>query len=306
MIALLIAYEAVSRLFEPVPIRFAEAIPIACLGLAVNVASAWLLSGGDHHDHRHGHGHGHAGHDHDESHRIATEGGEVTLEVFEQGVPPRFRLRSESGPVPLASAVSIETVRPDGARQLFALADRGDYLESIDEIPEPHAFSANVNIDEQTYKVAFEEHEHAHGAAARDNNMRAAIIHVMADAAVSVLVIVGLLLARSFGWLWMDPLAGIVGAFVIASWSFGLIRDTGAILLDMTADRRMAENLRRAIEHDGDQLTDLHLWRLGPGHLGAIVSVVTETERGEGHYRTRLARFRSLSHLTIEVRRSDA
>ena len=75
---------------------------------------------------------------------------------------------------------------------------------------------------------------------ARDNNMRAAVIHVMADAAVSVLVIVGLLLARAFGWLWMDPLAGIVGACVIASWSYGLIRDTGAILLDMNPDRRMA------------------------------------------------------------------
>lgn len=109
--------------------------------------------------------------------------------------------------------------------------------------------------------------------------MRAAIVHVLADAAVSVLVIVGLLLAHTFGWLFMDPVAGICGALVSASWSYGLIRDTGAILLDMTPDRAMAERLRAAIEHDGDRLSDLHLWRLGPGHLGAILSVATTQPR---------------------------
>ncbi|WP_439925597.1 CDF family Co(II)/Ni(II) efflux transporter DmeF [Nitrobacter sp. JJSN] len=306
MIALLIGYEAISRLFEPVPIRFAEAIPVAVLGLAVNVASVWLLSAGDHHDHGHGHRHGHHhGHDgEDEAHRIATNDGEVVLEVFEDGVPPRFRLSAESAALPAASA-TIETVRPSGSRQLFALKDRGDYLESIEEIPEPHAFTANIRIGERTYPVQFEEHEHAHGSAARDHNMRAAVIHVLADAAVSVLVIVGLLLARAFGWLWMDPLAGIVGACVIASWSFGLIRDTGAILLDMNPDRRMADNLRRSIENEGDHVADLHLWRLGPGHLGAIVSVETTTQRKEQFYRAKVARFRSLSHLTIEVRHVD-
>jgi cation diffusion facilitator family transporter len=306
MIALLIGYEAVSRLFEPVPIHFAEAIPIAVLGLAVNVASAWLLSGG--HDHGHGHGHSH-GHDpadqddDDETHRIATDDGDVILEVFEDGVPPRFRLRSDKRGIKLsAAAASVETVRPDGTRQVFTLEDQGGYLESVEEIPEPHAFEANVRIGAQTYPLSFEEHEHAHGSAARDHNMRAALVHVMADAAVSVLVIVGLLLARAFGWLWMDPLAGIIGAGVIASWSFGLIRDTGAILLDMNPDRRMADNLKRSIEDDGDQLVDLHLWRLGPGHLGAIVSVATAKQQQEQYYRAKLARFRSLSHLTIEVK----
>src|SRR5277367_6502168 len=132
--------------------------------------------------------------------------------------------------------------------------------------------------------------------------MRAAVLHVLADAAVSVLVIIGLLLARAFGWLWMDPLAGIIGACVIASWSFGLVRDTGAILLDMNPDRRMADNLKRSIENDGDQLADLHLWRLGPGHLGAIVAVATAKQREEQYYRAKVAKFRSLSHLTIEVR----
>jgi cation diffusion facilitator family transporter len=309
MIALLICYESVTRIFAPVPIHFAEAIPIAGLGLAVNVASAWLLSSGDHrdhgHGHHHGHGHGHAheGHDHDEQHEIATAGGRVALEVFEDDVPPRFRLRAISGPALTAQTSLIETLRSDGTRQLFAMADRGAYLESYDEIPEPHAFTATVRIGGANYPVAFEEHEHAHGSAARDNNMRAAVIHVIADAAVSVLVIVGLLLARAFGWLWMDPLAGIIGACVIASWSYGLIRDTGAILLDMNPDKGMANKLREQLEADGDRLADLHLWRLGPGHLGAIVSVVTSKERDADYYRARLARYKSLSHLTIEIAR---
>jgi Co/Zn/Cd efflux system component len=163
---LLIGYEAVSRLFAPVPIHFAQAIPIAALGLGVNIASAWLLSGGEHPSHSHGHGHGHAGHDHDESHRIATQAGDVVLEIFEDGVPPRFRLRTEFAQALLASAASVETVRP------------------------------------------------------------------------------------------------------------------------------------------GDQLADLHLWRLGPGHLGAILSVVTPTDRRESFYRAKLGRFRSLSHLTIEVKKA--
>src|ERR1700686_1833485 len=132
MIALLIAYESVSRLFAPVTIHFAEAIPIACLGLAVNIASAWLLSGGEHH-HGHSHGHAHGGPDHDEAHRIATDAGTVVLEVFEDGVPPRFRLRAETGPAVTAQATSVETVRPDGTRQLFAMKDQGGYLESVEE-----------------------------------------------------------------------------------------------------------------------------------------------------------------------------
>jgi cation diffusion facilitator family transporter len=181
------------------------------------------------------------------------------------------------------------------------MVDRSGFLESREEIPEPHAFTATVRAGAMNYPVVFEEHEHAHGSTARDNNMRAAVIHVIADAAVSVLVIVGLLLARAFGWLWMDPLAGIIGACVIASWSYGLIRDTGAILLDMNPDRSMADKLREEIETGGDTLADLHLWRLGPGHLGAIISVVTSREREADYYRSRLARFKSLSHLTVEV-----
>jgi cation diffusion facilitator family transporter len=301
MIGLLIGYESVSRIFAPVQIDFAAAIPIACLGLAVNIASAWLLGrGGDHHGHFHGggalSGQGHAGseHAHDEVRRIVTRTGVVALEIFEDHVPPRFRLRAESGPT-LTAQTTVETVRTEGTRQLFTVADRGGFLESINEIPEPHAFTARVRIEGEEHSAIFEEHEHARDAARRDNNMRAAAIHVIGDAAV------GLLLPRAGGWMWMDPLAGIIGALVIASWAFGLVRDTGAILLDMNPDRRMTESVRHAIESDGDQIADLHLWRLGPGHLGAIVSIGTRVERSTNYYRTKLARFQSISHLAIEV-----
>jgi cation diffusion facilitator family transporter len=306
MIALLIGYEAVQRLFAPVPIDFHEAIPIAALGLLVNIGSAWLLSGGADHSHAPGHAHGHA-HDHPEdAHQIETEAGKLILTVFEDGVPPRFQIRAETGTAPPASELTIETERLDGTRQLFTMADRGTYLESVEEIPEPHEFTAHLRdrTTGRSYPVTFTQHEHAHGKTARDNNMRAAVVHVIADATVSVLVIVGLLLARAFGWLWMDPLAGCIGAVVIASWAYGLVRDTGAILLDMTPDRAMAETLRHAIEADGDRLADLHLWRLGPGHVGAIVSVVTATPHGPEHYHHLLARFRTLSHITVEVRQA--
>ena len=113
--------------------------------------------------------------------------------------------------------------------------------------------------------------------------------------------IAGLTLGSIFGWRWLDPVVGIVGALVIANWSYGLIRDTGAILLDMIPDRRLAADLRRAIENEGDRLADLHLWRLGPGHLGVIAAVVTSHRRGPDYYRKVLARFPSLSHVTVEV-----
>jgi cation diffusion facilitator family transporter len=297
MIALLIAWEAVGRLLAPATIRFAEAIPIAALGLVVNIASAWLLGAGEHH-------HGHGAHAHEDSKRIDTPEGSVALAVFEDGVPPRFRLSRKAGPALSSACVSVETARPDGRRQVFAFVNRDGFLESIDEILEPHEFFADVTIDGRTATVGFEEHAHAHASASRDNNMRAAVIHVVADAAVSVAVIVGLTLAWLFGWLWMDSLAGIIGALVIASWSAALIRDTAAVLLDVNPDPRLAERLRRAIEADGDSIADLHLWRLGPGHLGAIVSVVTPSSRCEADYRARLMRFPALSHVTIEVKRA--
>ena len=267
------------------PIGFSEAIPIACLGLGVNIVSAWLLDGGHHHHH----------HCNDDGQTLNLGGTKLTLEIFEDGVPPRFRV----GKAVAADALWAETVRPDGARQRFAFSDTGGVLESVEPVPEPHAFVVNVHLGDASGPVVSKEH--AHDAAHQDNNLRAAIIHVMADAVVSVLVIVGLLLARSFGWLWMDPSAGSIGACVIASWAYGLVRDAGQVLLDMNPDRTLTESVRREIEADGDRLTDLHVWRPGLGHLGAVLSVVSEQNRRPEDYRQRLRRFTTLSLVTIEV-----
>ncbi|SEB21046.1 CDF family Co(II)/Ni(II) efflux transporter DmeF [Paraburkholderia sartisoli] len=317
MIALLIGYEAVSRFLSPVPIHFSEAIPVAVVGLLVNLASVWLLSGSDHghsHGHSHGHGHGHDGHAHeDEVQKIFAPSGVFAVSIFEDGVPPVFRITpatAEKGSRLDASAVSITTMRPDGTQQLFALADRGGYLESKEDIPEPHAFKAIVRMPDGKHEVEFEEHEHhddAHDATTRDHNIRSAYVHVIADAAVSVLAIIGLVMARAFGWLWMDPLAGVIGALVIANWSYGLMRDTGAILLDMSSDRPMIENVRHAIEDRGDTVVDLHVWRVGPGHMSAVVSVATsESQRDSRFYHAVLGRFKGLSHVTVEVQPSQA
>jgi cation diffusion facilitator family transporter len=309
MIALLIGYEAVSRFLSPVPIHFGEAIPIAVVGLLVNIASVWLLSDGHHgHGHDHGHGHGHDDHAHDdETQSIFASSGVFAVSIFEDGVPPVLRITPKTDESKLSlQAVSVTTVRPDGARQSFTFVDRGGYFESKEEIPEPHEFKAIVRLPDGDHELEFEEHEHGHDdtheAATRDHNIRSAYIHVMADAAVSVLAIVGLVLARAFGWLWMDPLAGIVGALVIANWSYGLMHDTGAILLDMSPDRRMADNVRHAIEDNGDKVLDLHVWRLGPGHMSAVVSVATgEPQRSPGFSHAALKRFKGLSHVTVEV-----
>ncbi|KVN42505.1 cation transporter [Burkholderia territorii] len=312
MIALLIGYEAIARLLAPVPIHFGEAIPIAVAGLLVNIASVWLLSG-DHHGHDHGHGHHHGHEDHDDhahdhaeqAQQIFDQQGVFAVSVFEEGVPPVFRVApatQETKGVD-ASAVSVTTIRPDGTRQVFAMQNRDGYLESTEAIPEPHEFKAIVCLNGREHELAFEEHDHrASAAAARDHNIRSAYIHVIADAAVSVLTIVGLLLARAFGWVWMDPLAGIVGALVIANWSYGLMRDTGAILLDMSSDRRLTDNVRAAIEAIGDRVRDLHVWRLGPGHMSAVVSVTTnDPARDARFYHGVLQRFGNLSHVTVEV-----
>jgi cation diffusion facilitator family transporter len=209
MIALLIGYESVERLIEPVSIAFNQAIPIAVVGLGVNLLSAYLLRDEDHH---HGHDHGHEDREHVHDH--------------------------------------------EGA-----------------------------------------EHIHA------DHNLRAAFVHVMADAAVSVLVIAGLLAGRQFGWLWMDPLMGLIATVVILSWSWTLIRAAGAILLDAAPDPGLARMIAARIEQKGDRISDLHLWRVGPGHLAAVISVVSDDPRSPRQYKRRLAGLPGLSHVTVEVER---
>jgi len=198
MIALLIGYESVQRLFHPVHISFDEALPLAGLGLGVNVLSAWLL--------------------HDET--------------------------------------SDESAGGAG--------------------------------------------KHNHHA---DLNLRAAYIHVLADAAVSVLAIIALLAGRQLGWLWMDPVMGIVGACVIANWSWGLIRAAGAVLVDMSCSRDLQDTVRTRLEVGGDRIADLHVWRIGPGHIAVVASMVTHEPQPAAFYKSKLADIVGLSHVTIEVER---
>ena len=221
MIALLIGYEAVSRLFHRVAIAFDQAIPIAALGLGVNLLSAWLLRDGDYEHAGHAHVHGHAG-------------------------------------------------------------GRDDH---------PHAGVTAHHHD---------DHQHHH----RDLNLRAAYIHVLADAAVSVLAVVGLLAGRELGLVWMDPVMGIIGALVIANWSWGLVRAAGAVLLDMRPDPSLGRAIRARIEGvEGDRVVDLHLWRIGPGHNAAIVSVVSDDPQAPANYKERLIGLSGLSHVTVRESR---
>ena len=159
MIALLIAWESAARLFHPVPIAFNEAIPIAALGLGVNLLSAWLLRDEHHHDH------------HDDDH----------------------------------------------------------------------------------------DHEHS-----RDLNLRAAYVHVLADAAVSILAVTGLIIASELGWLWIDAAMGIIGAAVISNWAFGLMRAAGAVLLDIRPNPELVGSIQKCLEEGSDRIADLHLWQLDP------------------------------------------
>ena len=203
MISLLIGYESIDRFFNPVQIAFNQAIPIAVLGLGVNLLSAFLLR--DDHDDDHAHVHG---------------------------------------------------------------RDRQEDL------------SASFH---------------------RDHNLSAAFVHVMADAAVSVMVVIGLVAGRQFGWVWMDPVMGLIATFVILSWSWSLARAAGAVLLDVSPDPVLSRKIAARLEQAGDRVSDLHLWRIGPGHLAAVISLVSDHPHTPSFYKKRLAGLPGLPHVTIEV-----
>ncbi len=206
LIALLIVWQSVQHLLAPEPISFDEALPIAAIGLLVNLGSARILGGGHAAGHHHGNDGDHDHHDH---------------------------------------------------------------------------------------------HDHRHHT---DHNLRAAYVHVLADALTSVLAIAALLMGKYLGWTWMDPLMGIVGAAVIVSWSYGLIRQSGRVLLDRSGDHELEIEVRAAIESDPDnEISDLHLWRVGPDHWAAILSVVSHHPHEPEHYKARLAHIHELSHVTVEV-----
>ena len=124
---------------------------------------------------------------------------------------------------------------------------------------------------------------------------------MLADVCTSVLAICALAAGAYFGSAWPDPVAGLIGTGVITVWAYSLIKSSAAVLLDAVAGRARAASIRRLLEADGDRVVDLHLWRLGPGHLAVIAAVVTESPRAPDDYKARLAGIDGLSHVHIEV-----
>ena len=145
-------------------------------------------------------------------------------------------------------------------------------------------------------------HDHDHTEKFRDHNLRAAYFHVLADALTSLLAIIALFTGKAFGWVWMDPIMGIVGALIISRWSYGLLVDTGKVLLDRDVNQEAVEEIRSIIETDSDnRVSDLHLWRVGTHHLSAIVSIVTHFPRSPEDYKKLLADYDEIAHVTVEV-----
>lgn len=153
-----------------------------------------------------------------------------------------------------------------------------------------------------------DHHEHEdHGdmSSHHDHNLRAAYLHVIADALTSVLAIIALTTGKYFGWVWMDPIMGIVGSLVIGKWSYGLLRDTSAILLDRVADKETVTAIKSVIEADGDnRVADIHVWIVGSHQMSAIISIVTHFPKEPQHYKKLLSGFKDLAHLTVEIHQS--
>jgi cation diffusion facilitator family transporter len=134
-----------------------------------------------------------------------------------------------------------------------------------------------------------------------DFNIRAAYIHVLADAVTSLLAILALTIAATFGLPWLDPTAGFIGMIVIILWAYNLMKNAAAVLLDAVPSRAMAELIKRRLTDEGDRIADLHLWRLGPGHLGVLAVIVARSPRQPDYYKAKLAGIKGLSHVNVEV-----
>ena len=149
-------------------------------------------------------------------------------------------------------------------------------------------------------------HGHAHGhddgAGGEDLNLRAAYVHVIADAVTSVLAISALVTGKYLGWTWMDPVMGVVGSVVVAQWAWSLLRDTSVILLDRTPETDLKDEIRKAVETDPETVvTDLHVWQLGVGQFSAIVSIAAVRPRAPDYYRELFREHEELRHVTIEI-----
>ena len=205
MVSGLMIYQSVERLVAPSPIHYDQAIVIAIVGLLVNLASAWLLKGGHHHDH--GHGNDHHGHD--------------------------------------------------------------------------------------------QHHHHGH----HDLNLRSAYLHVLADAATSVLAIIALFGGKLWGLSWLDPVMGLVGATLVSVWAYGLIRDTGRVLLDAEMGAPVVEEIREVIAASPlrAEIADLHVWRVGKGKYACILSLATDNEASPEYFKQQLSIHEELVHISIEI-----
>ncbi len=210
LVAILMAFQSIERIFSPVPIHFNEAIPIAIVGLLVNLICAWLLHDGDH-EHGHGHSHIHSHHTH-------------------------------SG------------------------------------------------------------HGHSHDV--HDLNHRAAFLHVVADAVTSVLAILALFAGKYFGWNFLDPILGIVGAFLVANWSWSLIRQTGKTLLDAEMDEPVVNEIREAIDELKNEvkITDIHVWKVGKAKFSVILALETSDKNlNADMIRQALSIHEELIHISVEI-----
>ncbi|HVK59383.1 MAG TPA: CDF family Co(II)/Ni(II) efflux transporter DmeF [Candidatus Kapabacteria bacterium] len=150
-------------------------------------------------------------------------------------------------------------------------------------------------------------HDHSHEHAHHDHNLRAAYLHVLADALTSVTAIVALIVGKYLGWVWLDPVMGIVGSIVVAIWAIGLVRDTSGILLDRTPEwSDLPDEIRKVVESDGDSLlSDLHVWQVATNKFACIVSIVAHEPHTLEEYRERLREHEELVHVTVQLERCN-
>ncbi len=187
-------------------------------------------------------------------------------------------------------------------------------VESLQRIIDPHAIHFNeaivvasvgllVNVISAVLLKGDNSHAHHHDHH-HDHNLKAAYLHVLADALTSLLAILALLSGKFLGWDWLDPVMGIVGAIIITRWSYGLVKQTSPILLDASIEEEYQQAIKQAIEKDADnRISDIHVWKVGANHYAVIIALITHFPNSTEHYKRLLSKFHKLSHITIEVNR---
>ena len=156
-----------------------------------------------------------------------------------------------------------------------------------------------LGVNEHHGREEHHRHKHTHHD---DHNLKSAYLHVMADALTSVLAIVALLAAKYFGFIWMDPAMGVVGAILVARWSVALLRSSGSVLLDRQGPQSIRQRISESIEgDDNSRVADLHLWSIGPNIYAAVVTVVAHDPATPDEYKARIPKNLGLAHISIEI-----